>query len=312
VERLGAPITHALPVSFITEGRWIARLLAELRPDAPCFHVPNGVAKDVFVSPPTPERTDPETPLRVLVEGSQNLWFKAIDSALAATERMTRARTVTLVTPEPPTAPVAAERVLGPLALEEMPAVYAETDVLLKLSRVEGVFTPPLEAFHLGATCVVSPVTGHDEYVVHGHNGFVAEWDDVPGTARWLDLLAQDRALLHRLRIGALETARAWPSWEQSTAAMAAALREIAAAPAPAVESAIAQLLAELQAGMEELRREQVAAKRAALYREAELSEGIAWRERRHQELTASRSHRFALRLQRLATTARRLRRPSL
>jgi len=275
VERLGAAITHSLPLSFITEARWIERMLAELRPDAPCYHVPNGVAKDVFVAPAAPERTDRDAPLRVVIEGSPNLWFKGIDSALAATGGMTRPRTVTLITPEGPAGPLAVDRVLGPLALEEMAAVYAETDVLLKLSRVEGVFTPPLEAFHLGATCVVWPVTGHDEYVVHGHNGVVAEWDDLPGTARWLDLLSQDRELLHRLRTGALETARAWPSWEQSTVAMAAALREIAAAPAPPVEAAMAQLLADLRASMEELRREQVGSERASLHLR-ELNDEIA------------------------------------
>ena len=97
-----------------------------------------------------------------------------------------------------------------------MARLYAETDVVLKLSRVEGMFGPPLEGFHRGATCVVTPVTGHDEYVEHGWNGLVVDWDDPRGTARMLDLLARDRALLHFLRTNALATARGWPSWEQS------------------------------------------------------------------------------------------------
>jgi len=126
--------------------------------------------------------------------------------------------------------------------------------VLLKLSRVEGVFTPPLEAFHLGATAVVWPVTGHDEYVEHGVNGIVAGWDDIRGTARWLDLLASDEELLARLRRGALETARRWPSWEDATARMAAALEEIAAAPEPASGAGVRELLGDVHAGMEELR----------------------------------------------------------
>ena len=105
--------------------------------------------------------------------------------------------------------------------------------MLLKLSRVEGMFGPPLEAFHKGATCVVTPVTGHDEYVVHGENGLVVDWDDPPGTTRALDLLARDRALLHRLRCGALATARAWPSWEQQGQVMAAALLALRREPPP-------------------------------------------------------------------------------
>ena len=95
---------------------------------------------------------------------------------------------------------------------------------MLKLSSVEGMFGPPLEGFHRGATCVVTPVTGHDEYVEHGWNGLLTDWDDLRGTARQLDLLARDRELLHFLRTNALETARAWPSWEQSSEFMAAAL----------------------------------------------------------------------------------------
>ena len=83
----------------------------------------------------------------------------------------------------------------------------------------------------MGATCVVTPVTGHEEYVEHGENGLVVEWDDVRGTSRALDLLARDRALLHRLRWGALATARGWPSWEQQGTVMAAALREVARRP---------------------------------------------------------------------------------
>ena len=71
---------------------------------------------------------------------------------------------------------------------------------MLKLSRVEGMFGPPLEGFHMGATCVVTAVTGHEEYVEHGVNGLVVDWDDPRGTARALDLLARDRALLHCLR----------------------------------------------------------------------------------------------------------------
>ena len=72
--------------------------------------------------------------------------------------------------------------------------------MVLKLSRVEGMYGPPLEGFHMGATCVTTPVTGHEEYVEHGWNGLVVDWDDARGTARQLDLLARDRRLLHFLR----------------------------------------------------------------------------------------------------------------
>jgi hypothetical protein len=107
------------------------------------------------------------------------------------------------------------------------------------------MFGPPLEAFHRGATCVVTPVTGHEEYVEHGENGLLVGWDDPRGTAAALDLLVRDRALLHRLRLGALQTARAWPDWRQQGQVMAAALRLIRREPPPAARTAAARLAAD-------------------------------------------------------------------
>ena len=123
--------------------------------------------------------------------------------------------------------------------------------MLLKLSSVEGMFGPPLEGFHRGATCVVTPVTGHDEYVEHGWNGMLVDWEDLGGTARQLDLLARDRELLHFLRVNALETARSWPSWDQSSEFMAGALLEIAREPPPAPGPGSARLLADLRGDLE-------------------------------------------------------------
>ena len=251
VERFGAALTHDLPLHFLTEARWIAELLAELRPAAPCFHVPNGIDKHIFA--PAPAR-ETDGPLRVLVEGSPNLWFKGIREAVETIARTDAPLATTLVTPEPAPAELRAgfDEVIGPLDHREMAGVYARTDVLLKLSRVEGVFTPPLEAFHVGATCVVWPVTGHDEVVEHGVNGVVCDFDDLAGTAHWLELLARERDLLDRLRRGALETARGWPSWADASARFAAAVEQIAASGAPPPDGA--QLLADVEAAMTEQR----------------------------------------------------------
>ena len=68
------------------------------------------------------------------------------------------------------------------------------------------------------------------------------------GTARLLDLLARDRRYLHFLRANALETARAWPSWEQSSTFMAAALRAIVRLPPPALRGPGTLLAPEAQA----------------------------------------------------------------
>lgn len=258
-DRLQAAVTHDLPVAFITEARWIADTLTQLRPDAPCHYVRNGVAKDVFAGGEAPPvRTD--GPLRILIEGHPDLWLKAVPEAVEATTLMREPHEVTLVTPvrdrEWPAGAV--DRAVGPLTPREMADAYSASDVVLKLSRVEGMFGPPLEGFHMGATCVVSPVTGHEEYVEHGWNGIVAPWDDARGTARWLDLLARDRHLLHHLRYNALKTAEGWPSWSQSSEFMAGALRAIAAAPPPPAAPAAVRMMGDVLAASERLRNERI------------------------------------------------------
>lgn len=231
--RLGFALTLALPVRYITEARWIAETLEALQPGCAPLLVPNGIAKDVFASPPAPA-ADEGGPLRIVVEGSLGLPRKGVPHALEAIRLMNEARHVTLVTSEAPsTSHPSVDEHLGALSHPELAALFARSHVLLKLSRAEGMYGPPLEAFHMGATCVTTPVTGHDMYVEHDCNALVVDWDDPAGTARALDLLARDRALLARLREDALATARTWPSWEESGARMAAALRTIAHEPPP-------------------------------------------------------------------------------
>lgn len=250
-DRLGAALTLDLPVAFITEARWIAHTLAAWRPDAPCHLVRNGIDKEVF-APLARVAPSVAGPLRILVEGSPGVWYKGVPEAVQAAGAMRESHTLTVVCGDASAhAAIAADRVLGPLSHREMADLYAEHDVLLKLSSVEGMSGPPLEGFHRGTTCVVTPVTGHDEYVEHGHNGLVTDWDDLNGTARLLDLLARDRQLLHFLRSNALETARAWPSWEQASQFMEASLRAIARAPRPDGVAASARLTADLRGGIE-------------------------------------------------------------
>lgn len=250
-ERLGAALTLDLPVAFITEARWIAKTLAGLRPDAPCYLVRNGIDKEVFGPLERLPEREPG-PLRILIEGSPSSWFKGVHEAIITAAAMREPRHVTVVTGEREAlGDIPADEVIGPLSHREMAARYGESDVVLKLSRVEGMFGPPLEGFHRGATCVVTPVTGHDEYVEHGWNGLLTTWDDPRGSARQLDLLARDRELLYFLRRNALETARAWPSWEQASEFMAAALMAIRREPQPTSVAAAARLLADVRGGLE-------------------------------------------------------------
>jgi len=153
-----------------------------------------------------------------------------------------------------------ADRVMGGLDADGMAALYRETDVLIKLSRVESLGLPPLEAFHCGVPCVVTPYTGHEDYVVHGSNGVVTGFDDPGAVTAWLDRLADDRDLLTRLSEGARATASRWPDPAAATERLAAALRELAGGPAPVAGSAMARTLRRaVESGREALRQLELA-----------------------------------------------------
>ena len=240
--RLGAGAVLGLPVDYVTIGDWMRAALAELRPDARCVVVRNGIDKSVFGAPPGPRRFA-DGPLRVLVDGNPEMWLKAVPEAVAAARAMSEPASVTVVAPNPDAArALGADRVEGGMDPGAVAALYAEHDVLLKLSRVEGVALPPLEAMHVGTPCVVTPHTGHDEYVRHGQNGLVVGFDDARAASDALDALARDRDLLARLSAGALATAADWPDAHTSTDELAAALEQLLPEPPPPVEPALAAL----------------------------------------------------------------------
>jgi O-antigen biosynthesis protein len=230
-ERLGAALPLLLHSEFVAVSSWLAEAASRLSPGARCRVVANGVDKRIFA--PRERAPRDGRPLKVLVEGQPSLWLKGVPDAVAAVRAMREPAELTLVALSPDGAEDAgADRVLVGLDAPQMAELYAESDVLLKLARVEGLGMAPLEAFHVGLPCVVTPYPGHEDYVAHGENGVVAGYDDLAGTAAWLDLLARDDDLLARLAAGARRTAETWPDPQRSAELLAEALHEITAKPA--------------------------------------------------------------------------------
>jgi glycosyltransferase involved in cell wall biosynthesis len=307
-DRLGASVALAAPVHFVVVAWWMEELLGRLRPDAEVRHVQNGIDKSVFTGG-AGERGD--GPLRVLVEGQPSVWWKGVQDAVDAVRAMSEPVHLTIAAQDPSGAErLDADRVTGGLDAAGMAALYAETDVLVKLARFEGFGLAPIEAFHLGVPCVVTPYTGHEDYVVHGENGLVVGFDDRLGVAGWLDRLAWDRRLLEHLGAGAARTAARWPSPEDSTRLLCDALRQLADAPGPDPAAAVARVLDEIRAAAE-LNRERARGEGGAALAEAralieELSHSREECRRELERVVSTRAYRAATSARRVLDLVRR------
>jgi O-antigen biosynthesis protein len=245
LDRLAAGAALATADGIVAVSEHLRDVAAAIRPDLQVLVVRNGLDRRAF-APGAAAAAD--GPLRVLVEGQRNLPLKGVDDAIAAVQAMREPVRSTLVALDPDVIdPAGVDRLVGGLDPAGMAALYAESDVILKLSRAEGLGLPPLEAAAVGTPSVLTPYGGHADWLRHGVNGILVGFDDLPGTAAWLDALARDRGLLHRLGAGALETASRWPTVEESADALAGAVRTVAEAePGDPVEArrAVARSLA--------------------------------------------------------------------
>ena len=220
--------TYSLPIFFVTEARWLEAFISRLQPLARVAYVPNGLSRDYF-----PIRKAPgvrKGPLKVIVEGPWGVPFKGVKEAfdllhLAAKETPLEVGWLTSYaggqTPSIGGRPV---KIWERIGIDEVAAVLRAHDVMLKFSTVEGMYGPPLEMFSQGGTAITTPVSGCDEYVVHGHNALLAPSTDATAAVRYLRQLHENPTFLATLRRNALATAKAWPDWKNSTGQFAAAL----------------------------------------------------------------------------------------
>ena len=328
LQRLGAALSLRAADGYIAVSSWLAELASGVRPGAPVELVANGIDKSVFDG----RRSDRgDGALRVLVEGQPTLWFKRVEEAVAALRAVSEPIEVTLACPDPADAAgVEVGRVVGALSPAEMAELYASSDVLVKLSALEGLGLAPLEAFHHGVPCIVTPYGGHADYARHGENGFVVGFDDPQTVTRVVERLARDPALLERLSAGARETAAGWPDAGASAKRFATALENLngnaGGSPMAAALDAwrVAAEADRPLRGMLRWHEEALAETRAALDEQfaqvarlnelvkeleasrAEVNELVLQRDREIAELTASRTYRVAAAAQSLVHRVRR------
>src|SRR5215469_4317471 len=227
VLRSAVDATYEAPLGIITEARWIRDYFHRLH-GRDAGLAPNGIDKAIFteigdaISPRSPGR------LRVLVEGALDAAIKNVPASIRLA-REGGADEIWLLTPSAADAVKGVDRVFSRITQTQVAAVYRSCDVILKLSLIEGMFGPPLEMFHCGGTAIVYNVTGHDEYIVHGHNALVAERHDEAAVVRFIRQLKDFPSFLEALKANARDTAAQWPDWPAATTQFRDAMERAAA-----------------------------------------------------------------------------------
>ncbi len=203
--------TYKTQCLYMTEAKWIQRWLKEeFGHDA--YYVPNGIDRNVIVQKNGLRSSHRK---RILLEGAIDVPFKGMYDAYSAVKDLDADIWVVSNKGDLP-AHWHVTRFFHRVSQKEMADIYCACDIMVKMSRVEGFFGPPLEAMACSCSVVVGAVTGHDEYIVHGKNALVVNRGDVTAARQSVQLLLDDDLLRHRLSYFGRKTAQKW-SWKRSS-----------------------------------------------------------------------------------------------
>ena len=203
--------TYKVDFPMVTVASWLQNFFSQSG-TRQVWLVRNGIDKGLFPVSDAPTLGDKNRKLSVLVEGAEGVPMKAVDETLSSLGELSGIIDISHISPREPRGGPRGVNRLSPRSMDQMADVYKNIDVLVKMSRVEGMFGPPLEAFHAGATAVVSRVTGYDEYIENGVNSLTVAVDNFSRMRDAVMHLSDNREFLHELKLGAIATAKNWPS----------------------------------------------------------------------------------------------------
>jgi glycosyltransferase involved in cell wall biosynthesis len=205
-------LSYTIGFNYLTEARWIkAWLLNHFGQDAEL--VPNGLDETFFFPSEPLEPKNPEKP-RILLEGAIGLPYKGMAVAFEAVKDLD-VDIWCVSTFGQPEEHWRCDRFFEQVPMMEMRRIYSSCDILLKLSRVEGFFGPPMEMMACGGAVVVGEVTGYDEYIENEVNALVVDPLQPMQAASAIRRLIDDRSLRERLIENGRQTAQQW-RWEPS------------------------------------------------------------------------------------------------
>lgn len=204
-------LSYTIGYNYLTEARWIKEWLAEnFGHDAEL--VPNGLDDAIFfpAEPLQPKGNKP----RVLLEGAIGLPYKGMSEAFAAVHDLD-VEVWCVSSYGRPKRHWKCDRFFEHVPMTEMRRIYSSCDILLKLSRVEGFFGPPMEMMACGGVAVVGKVTGYDEYIENEVNALVVDPLKPHEASMAIRRLLDDSELRARLIENGRQTALRW-QWEPS------------------------------------------------------------------------------------------------
>ena len=204
--------TYEFPFEFMTIAKWLQKFLKDnFNQDS--FYVPNGINTDIF-HPDTPLQSKPKNKKRILLEGAINLPFKGMEEAFKVVQDIDCEVWCVSYDGRPKTE-WRCDRFFEKVPMQDMRKIYSSCDILLKLSRVEGFFGPPLEMMACDGVSIVAKVTGYDEYIVDNYNALVTESGNINKTKKLLKSLISDKKLYQKLQSNCQKTVKQM-SWEKS------------------------------------------------------------------------------------------------
>lgn len=219
--------TYAMGLPGVTEATWIRDYLKH-EYAAAYYLVRNGIRKDIYQAQGSAVTARNAGCLRILVEGPLGVPIKNVARTVQLCNQLAGTE-IWLLTSSRVVWYPGVKKLFSNVPVTDVPAIYRSCDVIVKLSFVEGMFGPPLEMFHCGGTAIVYDVSGHDEYIRHGHNALVVKMNDEVAVQQCLEQLRDDPVLLAHLKNGALQTAQQWLDWNKSSAEFLTVLFELTA-----------------------------------------------------------------------------------
>lgn len=112
--------------------------------------------------------------------------------------------------------------VMGQIAKDKMYEFWQRQDVFINISEFEGMSLSMVEAMSYGCVPIVTDVSGTEELILNGKNGYICRIGDLDEIVDKIELLEKNRDLLAKLQIICQETiqmkcneAEYWDFWEE-------------------------------------------------------------------------------------------------